>query len=127
MSDIKIGIVADEVIIADTIATTLEEIGYNTTEPCLSYTQALTMLEEESPNLVLLDIQLAGRKSGIDVAKLINEKHNIPFIFLTSNADSKTLEEAKKVKANAFLVKPFNKADLFTSIEIALSNFEQEP
>ncbi|MCP4437793.1 MAG: response regulator transcription factor [Aureispira sp.] len=125
MGTIKIGIVEDEVIIAETIISSLLDLGYDTTEPCLTYTQALEMIEEEEPDLILLDIQLAGKKTGIDVAKVLKAEYDIPFIFLTSNADVRTIEEAKKVNPYAYLVKPFNKEDLFTAIEIALSNFNE--
>lgn len=124
MKVVKIGIVEDEAIIADSIIETLHSMGYETTEPCMTYTAALEMVEQEKPDLVLLDIQLAGKKTGIDVAEVLNKDYNIPFIFLTSNADAKTVADAKKVNPYAYLVKPFNKEDLFTSIEIALSNFE---
>jgi len=123
MKVIKIGIVEDELIIADTIIATLQNLGYETTEPCMTYTRALEMIEEDKPDLVLLDIQLAGKKTGIDVAEVLNRDYDIPFIFLTSNADVATIEEAKLVNPYAYLVKPFNKDDLFTAIEIAMSNY----
>src|SRR5690606_11829129 len=53
----------------------------------------------------------------------IREKYNIPFIFVTSNSDRATVENAKTVKPNGYLVKPFEQQDLYTSIEIALSGF----
>lgn len=126
MVNIKIGIVEDEVIIADTIISNLLDLGYEVTEPCLSYTQALAMLSEEQPDLILLDIQLAGKKTGIDVAKHLNQHYNIPFIFLTSNSDPITIKEAKAVHPHAYLVKPFNKDDLYAAIEIALSNYNNK-
>lgn len=126
MSAIKIAIVEDEVIIADTIYHTLEKLGYSCIEPCGTYGEALEMIEEESPDLVLLDIQLAGRLSGIDLAKKLKSDFQIPFIFLTSNSDKKTLDSAKQTNPNAYLLKPFNKADLHTSISIALHNHESQ-
>jgi len=72
---------------------------------------------------VLIDIILASDKTGIDLGKHIRENYNIPFIFVTSNSDRATVENAKTVKPNGYLVKPFEQQDLYTSIEIALSNF----
>jgi len=66
---------------------------------------------------------LASDKTGIDLGKHIRENYNIPFIFVTSNSDRATVENAKTVKPNGYLVKPFEQQDLYTSIEIALSNF----
>ena len=123
-TDIKIGIVEDELIIAEKIKALLLSIGYTVCDPVSSYLEALGMIEEEKPDLLLLDINLGDKKDGIDLARKINESYQTPFIFLTANSDSATVERSKEVKPLAFLVKPFNKEGLFSSIEIAFSNFE---
>lgn len=125
MSLIKIGVVEDEAVIADHICDTLEALGYTVTEPALNYTEAIQMIEDERPDLLLLDIQLAGKKDGIDVARKVRETYDIPFIFLTANADAATVQRAKEVNPPAYLVKPFNKEDLFAAIEICLNNASQ--
>lgn len=122
MTPIKIGIVEDEMIIARNIISTLNEMGYGTCGPAINYTEAIHLLTEEKPDLLLLDISLSGRKDGIDVAMFINENQPIPFIFLTALSDTQTIERAKKVKPHAYIVKPFSKEELFASIEIAFSN-----
>jgi DNA-binding LytR/AlgR family response regulator len=81
------------------------------------------MLENNKPDLLLLDIQLSGKKDGIDVAEKVNELFPMPFIFLTANSDAETIDRAKKVKPHAYIVKPFSKDDLFAAIEIAFNNF----
>ncbi len=125
MGKIKIGIVEDEIIIADNIAATLEQLGYEVTEPAANYTEAIEMIENEKPDLLLLDIQLGGKKDGIDLAWHIKQNYSVPFIFLTANADAVTVERAKQVEPPAYLVKPFNKDDLYSSIEICLHNFNK--
>lgn len=123
MSALKIGIVEDELVIARTILSTLNELGYAHCGPAINYTEAIEMLERDQPDLLLLDIHLSGKKDGIDVAQKLNELHRIPFIFLTANSDGETIERAKKVKPHAYIVKPFTKEELFAAIEIAFSNF----
>lgn len=123
MAILKIGVIEDELVIARTILGTLEELGYSHCGPAINYTEALDLLENEKPDLVLLDIQLAGRKDGFDVAEKINETYRIPFIFLTANSDVETIDRAKKVKPHAYIVKPFTKEELYAAIEIAFSNF----
>lgn len=122
MSPLKIGIVEDEIIIADNILTMLQNIGYDTTEPANTYNTAIAMIEAEKPDLVLLDIQIIGSKDGIDIAHQLRNKYHIPHIFLTANSDINTVNRAKETKPLAFLVKPFTKEDLYTTIEIALHN-----
>ena len=121
---IKILIVEDNVIIADDMQSMLEEIGYEIVDNVIVYEQAVEVLKSQEVDLVLIDIILASDKTGIDLGKHIRDNYNIPFIFVTSNSDRATVENAKTVKPNGYLVKPFEQQDLYTSIEIALSNFE---
>lgn len=120
---IKILIVEDNVIIADDMQSMLEEIGYEIVDNVIVYEQAVEVLKTQQVDLVLIDIILASDKTGIDLGKHIREYYDIPFIFVTSNSDRATVENAKTVKPNGYLVKPFEQQDLYTSIEIALSNF----
>lgn len=125
MCKIKILVVEDEMIIADNICDTLEDLGYEVCEPAISYTEAIATIDEEKPDIAILDIQLSGKKTGIDIAKKIRKSYHLPFIFLTSNADSLTINQAKEVMPPAYLIKPFSKEELYASIEIALSNFSK--
>ncbi|WP_375324317.1 LytR/AlgR family response regulator transcription factor [Flagellimonas sp. GZD32] len=120
---IKILIVEDNVIIADDMQSMLEEIGYEIVDNVIVYEQAVDVLKNNHVDLVLIDIILASDKTGIDLGKHIRDTYNIPFIFVTSNSDRATVENAKTVKPDGYLVKPFEQQDLYTSIEIALSNF----
>lgn len=120
---IKILIVEDNVIIADDMQSMLEEIGYEIVDNVIVYEQAVEVLKNNQVDLVLIDIILASDKTGIDLGKHIRDNYNIPFIFVTSNSDRATVENAKTVKPDGYLVKPFEQQDLYTSIEIALSNF----
>ena len=126
MDKVKILVVEDELIIADNICDALEELGYEALEPAINYTEAIARIEEEKPDIAILDIQLSGKKTGIDIARKIRESYNFPFIFLTSNSDALTVNQAKEVMPPAYLVKPFSKDEIFTSIEIALHNFSNK-
>lgn len=126
MSKIKILVVEDEIIIADNICKTLNDLGYEALEPALNFSEAISRIENENPEIAILDIQLSGKKTGIDLAKKINSDYNFPFVFLTANADSDTVKNAKKVTPYAYLVKPFSRDELFTSIEIAIHNFNKK-
>jgi len=124
MKKIKVGIVEDEMIIAETISLALKKLGYLPTKPAYSYESAISMLEEEAPEIVLLDINLNDELDGVDLAHYINANCSLPIIFLTANSDGKTIERSKQTRPNAFLVKPFSNEDLFSAIEIALFNHE---
>jgi DNA-binding LytR/AlgR family response regulator len=126
MSKVRILVVEDEMIIADDICGALDNLGYEALEPAINYTEAILRIEEEKPDIAILDIQLSGKKTGIDIAKKIRESYDFPFIFLTSNSDALTVIQAKEVMPPAYLVKPFSKDELYTSIEIALHNFSKK-
>lgn len=126
MADIRILIVEDEFIIAEDLKLQLEKLGYSVIGVANSYDKALLLLRKDEPDLMLVDIKLKGEKDGISLAAKVKEAYNFPLIFLTSHADRKTVERAKKVHPDAYLIKPFEREDLFTSIEIAFANYVQK-
>lgn len=127
MNKLRILVVEDEIVIAMDLQELLEELGYEVPVIATSYNEAIAELKNTTYDLAMLDIQIEGEKSGIDIARYINIENNIPVIFLTSNTDKKTINEAVATKPSAYLVKPFNVHDLYSSIELAISNFEKDP
>ena len=123
MSKVKILVVEDELIIAEDIRMMLEDLGYTVIGTVPDYSEAVELIDKNLPDVVLIDILLAGEKDGITLAETIREEYNLPFIFITSHSDNATVERAKSVRPDGYLVKPFEKKDLYTSIEIAFSNF----
>jgi DNA-binding LytR/AlgR family response regulator len=122
---IKIGIVEDEIIIAETISLALEKLGYIVIGKVGTYADAIEMVQAQQPDLVLLDINLGSKKDGIDLAAEIKDRFAIPIIFLTANADAKTVNRAKDIHPIAYIVKPFSSTDLFSAIEIGWTNFNK--
>ncbi len=111
-------------IIAEDIKQILLSLNYEVVGIATKYTSALEVLESKDIDVTLVDIMLGGSKSGIDLAHEIKTRFKIPFIFLTSHADAATVKRAKETQPNAYLLKPFSKDDLFTTLEIALAKEE---
>lgn len=124
MATIKIGVVEDEMIIAASIVSTLKKLNYHVANTASNYNAAIEMIEKDDLQLLLLDINIGGQKDGIDVASHVRSRYNIPIIFLTANSDIATVQRAKVVKPDAYLLKPFTKDDLYTAIEIAFSSYK---
>lgn len=123
----RIHIVEDEMIIATDLQDMLQELGYEVTGISSSYEEAFESIKRLKPTLIFLDIIIRGKRSGIDLAQAIQDSENpIPFIFLTSHADKSTLEQAKRTKPYAYLVKPFEQKDVFAATEMSLSRVEDE-
>jgi DNA-binding LytR/AlgR family response regulator len=124
---IKIVVVEDEMIIAAKVAMFLSELGYEVTAILPGAEEALAHLEHHRPDLALLDIQLGGLMDGIDLAQELLNKHQLPVIFLTANADDLTFERAKAVQPFAFLQKPFRKTELQRTLELAFARMAGTP
>ena len=123
---VKILVVEDEMLIGAKIALFLSELGYEVTALLPRAEEALIHLQEDFPDLALLDIQLKGDMDGIALAEILHSKHKIPVIFLTANADDATFNRAKSAKPFAFLAKPFRKIELQRTLELAITRMESE-
>lgn len=113
-------IVEDEEMIAESIKSRLEMLGYQVPEMLSDGEKVLDSVRDSRPDLVLMDIRLRGRMDGIAVARELRKQYDFPIIYLTAYCDDDTLERAKATEPEGFIVKPFSYADLRASIEIAL-------
>lgn len=125
MSDkIKILIVEDEMIIAANISLQLNELGYEVTGIVPRGEEALMQIKSETPDILLLDINLKGSLDGIDTALEMQNTHDIPVIYLTANADDAHFNRAKETRPYAFVAKPFKKLDLQRAIELTVAQID---
>lgn len=121
MKHLKIYIVEDDPIIAATIETALEKQGFKVIGDSEDVETALKEINELKPDLILLDIQLEGKKDGIDLATEL-DKENIPYLYLTSQTDPSTIKRVKQTKPLGYIVKPFTESGLRSNIELAWHN-----
>jgi len=119
----KILIVEDEFVVAHDLQMTLKKAGYAVIGIAASYSQALSIIELNKPDLVLLDIYLKGKLTGIDLAKQLLIWH-IPFIYISANSNEKVLEAAKDTQPYGFIVKPYRDSDVLLSIDIARYRYQ---
>ncbi len=120
MSAKRVLVVEDEFIIANSIRTALTSMGYITTSVVSSGEESIEKAEGDRPDIVLMDIALSGEMNGIEAARQIYDKFDIPVIFLTSHVNNRLIEAAKQVGPFGYLLKPFHDRDLQTNIEVAL-------
>lgn len=121
---IKVLIVEDELIAAESLSRNLTKLGYQVINIVDSGEAAIEITTEKLPNIVLMDIMLPGEIDGIAAAEYISFKLKIPIIYMTAYADNSTLERAKKAEPYGYLVKPFKVHDIRTTIEIALNKYK---
>lgn len=120
MSATRVLVVEDESIIAEDLKDSLINLGY--TVPSIESTgeKAIKKAEEIKPDLVLMDIVLHGNMDGIEAAKEIRSRFDIPVVYLTSYSDEEILERAKITEPYGYIIKPFNERELHINIEIAI-------
>lgn len=126
MSKKKILVVEDEAIVAKNIQRCLNKLGYTVPSIVATGEDAIKKVEDSPPDLVLMDIELLGEMDGIEAAKLIKSRFDIPVIYLTAYADEKTLERAKITEPFGYITKPFEDRDLHGTIEMALYKHKTE-
>jgi len=119
LSKLKILVVEDEVIVARDIQQQLIELGYLPVGHATRGEQAIALAGELQPDLILMDIQIAGPMDGIEAATEIRNRFGLPVVFLTAFAEGDTLARAKLATPFGYVLKPFSGRDLHTVIEMA--------
>ena len=118
-------IIEDDPIIADYLSQLLSAEGFNVLGIAHTGERALDKISSLHPDLCICDIHLGTGMSGIDVAEVLSSKYQIPYIFLTSFDDDKTIEEAERHSPYGYIVKPFQDRTLLATIKIAWSNYKK--
>ncbi len=122
----KILIVEDDSFIARDTKMRVENLGYNVSGIVPSGEEAIEKVDLAPPDLILMDIKLKGQIDGVEAAKQINTKYNIPIVYVTAFADKDLLERVKTTGPYGYITKPFKEAELHTGIEIALYKHAME-
>lgn len=123
----KILIVEDEAIIAESLYQLLTMLEYEPLEPVQNPDDAIALIDKEAPQLAILDISLQNGRTGLEVADYIQSKKlRIPYIVLSAHSDPATVAKVKKYAPASYLVKPFRRESLFAAIEIAAIPAEEE-
>lgn len=113
-------VVEDEPIVALDIERTLSDLGYDVAGQLRTGEEAIVAASRLRPDLILLDVRLAGKLDGIEAARAIRAEHDVPIVYLTSHSDEATVARAAETEPHGYVLKPFGARDLRTTIEIAL-------
>lgn len=119
-------IVEDELLIAKNIARKLEKIGYQISKIVSSGQAAIDFIDQEKPDLILMDVAIKGEMDGIETATIIKSKLDIPTIFLTAYANDETLDRASETGCYGYLIKPFRDKELQATIKMALHKHQEQ-
>jgi len=121
---LRILVVEDDPLIAEDIRGYLLEFGHQVLGPVADRASAERLISAKRPGAAILDINLGGEENaGCLLARWINARHPMPFIYLTSYADDRTLAEARTTHPGGYLLKPFTGAEIRVALAVALSNW----
>jgi DNA-binding NarL/FixJ family response regulator len=120
MEKAKIVLFEDEDLIAEELCIILENNNYSVIGIHKSSDEAIDNINSLQPDLILMDIRLAGRLDGIQTSEEIKDYFDIPIIYVTAYADDLIIDRAKITEPYGYIMKPLNDRELFAVIEIAL-------
>jgi CheY-like chemotaxis protein len=121
MAGEKILLVEDDDVIAKVADWRLKNLGYTVCGRATTGAEAMELVVNARPDLVLMDINIKGDVDGIETAKMIKDGFKIPVVYVTSHSDGPTLDRAKATHPDGFIVKPFDDKDLRVAIQLALN------
>lgn len=119
-------IVEDELLLAKGLANYLRNFGYETAGIVTTGEDAIRRVEEQRPDLILMDVQLGDEIDGIKAAELIRKRFDVPIVYLTGFTEADVIERAKKTHPYGYLSKPVGVAELRSTIETALYKYEAD-
>jgi chemotaxis response regulator CheB len=122
----RILIVEDERIVALELANRLQALGYVIVGSVSTGEDALRIVEDVEPDLVLMDVLLAGRMRGTGAAKALWDRYQLPVVYLTAYSDTRTLDEANQSMPYGYIVKPYRPEQIEATLQLALARRERE-
>ena len=105
-------VVEDETIVAFDIRKSVERLGYHVTGTAATGEKAVELASRFRPDLVLMDISLAGEMNGIEAALKIRTEYGAKIVFLSAFDDDKTVDRMKDIGMAGFITKPFHETEL---------------
>ena len=113
-------IIEDETLIAEELKERLSHLGFSIIAAVDTADEGIAIATREHPDLVLMDIRLKGEKDGVQAAKEIHEQVDVPIVYLTAHSDRLTVERVQATEYDGFLLKPFQRRELQSTIEVAM-------
>jgi DNA-binding LytR/AlgR family response regulator len=123
---VKILIVEDDMIIGAKISMQLSKLGYEVTGIIPRGEEAIVHVENNIPDIVLLDINLKGELDGVETATQMQANADVPIIYVTANTDEATFNRAKETRPYAFIGKPIRNLELQRAIELTISRLAEQ-
>jgi DNA-binding response OmpR family regulator len=119
-SGLRALIVEDETLIAEELRERLSRLGFSIIAAVDSAEEGIAIAIRERPDLVLMDIRLKGEKDGVQAVEEIRRQVDVPIVYLTAYSDEPTVDRARETEHDGYILKPFHRGELQSTIEVAL-------
>jgi CheY-like chemotaxis protein len=119
-------IIEDSEIVSMHLQKVLQRAHYKILAITSSGEEAIKLVKNQTPDLIIMDVMLEGKYDGIETSIEINKVKDIPVIYLTALNDRKTIDRAKLTFPNTFLSKPFAESELLSNVELSIAGFKSQ-
>lgn len=119
----RIVIGEDEILIAEHLKDIVKSFKHEVVGVGHNKNEILRLIEKTKPDMVLLDIRMESKFTGIEIGKILLHQYGIPFIYITAHSDKEIIERALPTKPSGYIIKPFKPMDVYTAIQIASDKF----
>jgi DNA-binding response OmpR family regulator len=116
----RVLIVEDETLMAEELRERLSRFGYSVIAAVDTADEGIAIAIRERPDLVLMDIRLRGEKDGVQAAQEIRQQMDVPIVYVTAYSDRLTVDRVRQTEHDAYLLKPFHRRELKSTIEVAM-------
>ena len=116
----RVLIVEDETLIAEELRERLSGLGFSVIAAVASAEEGIEIATREVPDIVLMDIRLKGKKDGVEAAREIRARVDVPIVYLTAYSDNATLARVQQDEVCGYVLKPFHERELQEAIELAM-------
>jgi DNA-binding response OmpR family regulator len=113
-------IVEDEALIAEELRERLSRLGFAVIAAVDTAEEGIAIATRERPELVLMDIRLRGEKDGVQAAEEIRREVDVSIVYLSAHSDRQTVDRARETDHDGFILKPFHRRELQSTVEIAM-------
>ncbi|MDJ1482551.1 response regulator [Cytophagaceae bacterium YF14B1] len=123
---IKVLMVEDEILNAFVLSLQLKQLGYQVVDTVTEGEMAIEILKNDTPDLILMDVQLRGKLNGIETMEIIRTFSDLPVIYITSYTDALMMERMSATRRSSILQKPYREEQLAAMLVLALESDSPE-
>lgn len=122
----RIATIEDDLLLAEDLHQKLTHLGYTMVGNATNVEEAISLVEQQNPDIIVADIQIDGPMDGIQAMSEIYKQYRCPVIYLTARSDAMVVKRALATGPAAFMIKPYKLSEFVINIDLAVRNFREQ-